>query len=284
MAATNRIEGNSDFTIQLFKSFGKSIPAHNLPPPGSLAGELRRRLSNSSHSTVVAPPSLFRMWALAGIEMWQRAVHSFLISTCLTEASPTWASIVGYYSSHYTVRGLAHLLGYFQLFRDKKVVKLYIENGQRVFTAQSKKSEREHRYYWTVVKQSSDFQNDPFFVFNDESTSVSDGGHRSYANYVDLLNRFPVFTNLEAEQLKRRIRILSEIEISAVPIPDREHFPDIESVQLVAYHRIVRFRSHLDKLLGGDNRIWGVHRNPPWARDWVDYQVTEPAFLTALNK
>lgn len=282
---SSRIEANRDFTVQLFRSFGRQVSARDLPPPGSLAKELRGRLAEASHHTVAAPPSVFRMLALAGIEMWQRAVHSFLISASLTEASPIWASVVGYYSSHYTVRGLAHLLGYFQLFRDKKVVQLYIENGQRVCTAQSKGgSEREHRYYWRVVKQSAEFQNDPFFVSNDESQPVSDSAHRSYANYAELLNGFPVFTNLEANKLKQRISMLSEMEISAVPIPDRERFPDVESVQLVAYHRIVRFRNYLDKLLGGDNRIWRVHRNPPWAWNWLDYQVTEPSFLMSLSK
>lgn len=281
----NRIEGNSAFTIQLFKSFGTNISASSLPARGSLARELRQRLAGASHNTVAVPPAVFRMLAFAGIEMWQRSVHSFLISTSLTDASPIWASVVGYYSSHYTVRALAHLLGYFQLFRDKKVVQLYIENGQRVCTAQSKGGpEREHRYYWRLVKQSKEFRNDPFFVSNDESRSISDSGHRSDANYLDLVDAFPVFTNLEPERLKQRIKTLSEMEISAVPIPDRQNFPDVESVQLMAYHRIVRFRNFLDILLGGENRIWKVHRSPPWARDWVDYQVTEPSFVMAHNK
>jgi hypothetical protein len=281
---SNRIEANRDFTIQLFGSFGQQVPASDLPSPGSLVNELRRRLAGASHHTVVAPPSVFRLLALASIEMWQRAVHSFLISASLTEASPIWSSVVGYYSSHYTVRALAHLLGYFQLFRDKKIVQLYIENGQRVLTTQSKGgSEREHRYYWRIVKQSTDFQNDPFFVSNDESRPASDSAHRTYANYADLVNSFPIFSDLGPEKLKQRIKKLSEIEISAIPIPDRERFPDVEAVQLIAYHRLVRFRGYLDTVLGGGNRIWKVHRNPSWARNWLDYQVTEPSILAAVT-
>ena len=52
-------------------------------------------------------------------------------------------------------------------------------------------------------------------------------------------------------------------------------FPDLEFVQVVAYHRLVTFRKLLDEVLGGKNRFWNVHRKPPFAIKFIDFQLAE---------
>jgi hypothetical protein len=48
-----------------------------------------------------------------------------------------------------------------------------------------------------------------------------------------------------------------------VPIPNADNFPDIASVQILAYHRIVKFRKVLDDIVGAEHRFWAIQRNPP---------------------
>ena len=60
------------------------------------------------------------LFATAGVEMWHRAIHSFLWSVALTESSPIWSSVSGYYSSHFVMRALAHSMGIFKSFSQKK--------------------------------------------------------------------------------------------------------------------------------------------------------------------
>ena len=84
--------------------------------------------------------------------------------------------------------------------------------------------------------------------------------------------------------LKERIRRIASIECTTPPIPDRRRFPDdLESVQIVAYHRIVTFRSFVDEVLGGGNRFWSVHRVRRGARDYIDYQITETGGLADIR-
>jgi hypothetical protein len=37
---------------------------------------------------------------------------------------------------------------------------------------------------------------------------------------------------------------------------------------------LVRYRDLVDDILGGSNRFWSVYRDPPWAREYVNYQLT----------
>ena len=147
------------------------------------------------------------------------------------------------------------------------------------FTA--KKSDREHRFYWRVVKRSPLFAADPFFTQNDSGTGHddSDVGHRDRSNYADHLFQFPTFQPLDSAALKARINRISEIEVKAPPIPLVSKWPDVESVQIIAYHRFVRFRDLVDTVIGDRNRFWNVYRNPAWARDFMDFQVTEEETL-----
>ena len=61
----------------------------------------------------------------------------------------------------------------------------------------------------------------------------------------------------------------------APPLPRISKFPDLEFVQVVAYHRLVTFRKLLDEVLGGKNRFWNVHRKPPFAIKFIDFQLAE---------
>lgn len=130
------------------------------------------------------------------------------------------------------------------------------------------------------MKQSNEFAADPFFTLNPENEDISDIAHRGLANYADHLNRFEAFEPLQTDVLRARIDHLSSIELSSVPIPNRTRYADLEAVQLVAYHRIVKFRRLLDSTLGGKNRFWNANRSPTWTANLMDFQVVEPRFLT----
>jgi len=256
----------------------------SFPSPGSLSDTLNKAIppGTSLHVTPNKVPGIAKMFTTASVNMWMRSVHSFLVSASLTNVSPVWASVSGYYSSHYSVRAMAHLLGFFQLFGRKRIVRLELQGGRFICSMnKSAVHDREHRFYWQIVKLNTLFASDPFFSQNDSTTDQSDVAHRDYANYIDHLPHFPVFRPLDAEALRSRIDRISEIEIKSPPIPRVSRYPDLESVQIVAYHRIVRFRALLDTVLGTNNRFWNVHRDPAWARDFMDFQLTEEPSLAA---
>jgi len=108
---------------------------------------------------------------------------------------------------------------------------------------------------------------------------VSDVSHRNHANYADHLSQFPIFKPLDLNQTKERITRLSKIQIYDPPIPDRTKFPDMDNVQLVAYHRLIRFRRFIDEAVGSSDRFWNLHREPSWAREFLDYQAVDPTYL-----
>ena len=182
----------------------------------------------------------------------------------------------GYYSSHYAVRGLAHLLGYFQLFQKKRIVQLKVINGQFVCRFESKHgNDGEHKLYWRLVKGSAKFAGNDLFTLNDATISNSDAGHRNHANYADHIGGYPTFKPLQEQIIKDRIEYISKIQFTVVPLPRLSKFPDVEYVQLMAYHRIIAFRRLLDEVLGGKNRFWNVHRTPAFASDYMDFQILE---------
>jgi hypothetical protein len=266
--------------VSAFAPLNNEAAVHAFPEPASLSGALDK--ASPSATTGIVPqgktPLIAKMFATAAVDMWMRAVHSFLISASLTGVSPIWASVTGYYSSHYTVRSIAHLLGFFQLFTRKKIIRLELQNGRFVCSFGPKtERDHEHRFYWKIVKSNPLFAADPFFTEN--TGDESDVKHRNQANYADHLSKFPVFRPLDAGAVKSRIERISEIEFQAPPIPQISLFPDIESVQILAYHRLVRFRDLMDTIVGTSNRFWKVHRNPTWARDFMDFQVTEEPSL-----
>ena len=262
-----------------FEPLNNESSANAFPAPASLSLALRK--VNISGATGLVPvgktPAIAKLFTTAAVDMWLRAVHSFLISASLTNVSPIWASATGYYSSHYAVRAMAHLLGFYQLFSQKKIVRLELQSGRFVCNFDPKEErDREHRFYWKKVKLNPLFAADPFFTQNlPGPAGECDVAHRDHANYADHLSSFPMFRPLDAVAVKNRIERISEIEFDAPPIPQVNCYPDLQSVQIIAYHRLVRFRDVVDTIVGTDNRFWKFHRNPKWARDSMDFQLTE---------
>lgn len=266
----------------LFAPLNDEAAVNAFPPPASLSQALNAALPSGSTGVATRDTSrdIAKMFATASVNMWMRAIHSFLVSASLTNVSPVWASVTGYYSSHYAVRALAHLLGFFQLFSRKRIVRLEFQGARYTCSFDPKKAaDREHRVYWKIVKKDRHFAADPFFTENNAVVDESDLGHRDRANYADHLPHFPTFRPLDTIALRARIDRISDIEFSSPPIPRVSKYPDVESVQIVAYHRLVRFRDLLDTIIGNENRFWNVQRNPAWARDFMDFQLTEEETL-----
>lgn len=252
------------------------------PKAGAMSSELRRIAPSKRGSLYVnTTPEILKLFATASVEMWLRGVHSFLISSALTNVSDIWASVSGYYSSHYTMRALAHLLGYYHLRKNRMTINLEPSvNGFTCKYSDSKGEEsREHIFYWKKVKEHHRFISNELFTLNYDDGDVSDAGHRNFANYIDHINNFKIFSPLSLVVLKKRIEHLSKIQLTAYPIPDRSKYCDIESVQIVAYHRLVFYRNLVDEALGNSNRFWSVYRNPNWCSDIIKFQLVSPAFL-----
>jgi hypothetical protein len=216
------------------------------------------------------------MLASAGVEMWHRAIHSFLWSVALTNNSPLWSSVSGYYSSHFVMRAFAHSMGIFKSFTRKAVIQVLIANGQFICSPllSSKKGEGEHAFYWKAVKGHPKLFSNDLFRENNERDMGSDSSHRTFANYTDHLNsflplEFPTL-NVVAEGVER----ISRIRLHSVTTPSRDDYPDLENVQILAFQRIVAFRDFLDEKLP-KNRFWKAHRRPSWCKDVMLFQVED---------
>jgi len=260
----------------MFTPLNRQSAAGSFPAPGALSDLLSKYVDPSAATkTVVATPRMLSCFATAAVEMWLRAVHSFLISVSLTKASPIWASVAGYYSSHYSIRAWAHLFGAFQLHKKRQIVRL--DRAGRHFIFEKKHgNDREHKFYWKLVSEHPQLVNDPFFYPNQEDKL--DGGHRNKANYWDHICRYPVFQPLETQVLKERIERISTIHFSSVPVPrvDADYFPDIDNIQIIAYHRIVKFRNLVDEVCA-NNRFWKIQRTPSWCP--LRFSVVESVFV-----
>ncbi len=245
--------------------------ANAFPGPNSLSDSLDIAVPPGPKKAIGTKnigPEISQMFTTAAVDMWLRAVHSFLISGSLTAVSPLWASVTGYYSSHYSMRAFAHLLGFFRQFTHKRMLRSEFVAGRHICSFKHAGG-REHELYWKTVKEDPHFSSDPFFP-----PSNVDVEHRDWANYVDHLSEFRPFRPLDKDALKGRIERISEIPFALPPVPDVRKYPDVDAVQIVAYHRIVRFRGLVDALLVGRNRFWEVYRNPSWAMEFMDFQLT----------
>lgn len=263
--------------ITSFAPLNSASAANAFPPIATLADTLVSSAPTKMKpiGAVNVPPRVAALFATAAVEMWQRAVHSFLISASLTGTSPLWAAVSGYYSSHYSIRALAHLLGYFQLFRAKSIVRLVVRGGRQTCEYEAKKGDdREHKFYWRTVKADPLFAADSLFTVNDPGIDVSDVAHRDRANYADHLTTFRQFRPLNLAELGSRIDFVSKIEFSTPPIPRVSKCPDVDNTQVIAYHRLIAFRRIVDEILGGRNRFWNVQRDPVWGKDMLNYQLT----------
>lgn len=225
------------------------------------------------------------LFATAAVEMWLRAIHSFLISASLTQASPIWSSVAGYYSSHYSIRAFAHLFGVFHLHKMKRLVRVERQGRGLVLRIDRKHGyDREHKFYWKYLSAHPELSSDPFFYPNREDVPESDGSHRNKANYADHVDAFPVFRPLDAEQLEARIRRIAGIEFSDVPVPSADRFPDIETVQILAYHRVVKFRRLVDETVGPRHRFWKVQRTPSWCPPNMNFGLVEPVYAALYTR
>ena len=262
----------------MFQGLGSTSATDAIPPPATLSLILNNIVDNSSTSSSPISQTDATKFATAAVEMWHRAVHSFLISASLTKASPIWSSVSGYYSSHYSIRAFAHLFGHFLLYKNNKCrIELELDGNHYLCHIKPKGNKGEHRYYWKIVHEHPDLIDDSFFTINNEYISESDSAHRNKANYYDHLNGFQPFQVLDETYLKHRIAVISNIEIDEAPIPncDASPYPDLENVQIVAYHRLVKFRNFIDSILGGTNRFWSVHRNPSWCPNYMHFQLVK---------
>lgn len=269
----------------LFAGFQAAKAVIEFPQLGIMSQTLTKEVKAAlkvGGSNFAANGQLQRLFPSAAVEMWQRAVHSFTISAGLTLSSPMWAAIAGYYSSHYVIRAYAHLVGRFVLYTEKKVVCLHTGKGGFHCEFSTKGgADREHQSYWRIVRDSPVFNSDPLLTVPTDGVAKTDGAHRVRANYADHVAGIPKFRALTLKQIVDQVNRISEIELTAVPVPDVSKYPDLWNVQLIAYHRLVGFREFLDSLLGDKNRFWAAHRSPEWCRDVVKFTRTPPKFITA---
>lgn len=270
----------------IFQAYQRPTVSVAFPQAGILSDYLAREAEKAGkvgQDVFVADRDLVKLFASAAVEMWHRALHSYILSAGLASTSPIWSSVAGYYASHYVVRGYAHLLGRYVLYRKKKVASLCLDQGQFYCRLDGKGAEeREHKSYWKFVKTSAEFGSDPFLNVDNCASPVSDQAHRTKANYFDHVGSFLKFRALTQEATVERIERISGISLSAIPVPDADDYPDLESVQIMAYHRIVRFRKYLDDLLGDRNNFWNTHRRPQWCQDIIDFQITEAKLLSEV--
>jgi hypothetical protein len=178
---------------------------------------------------------------------------------------------------------MAHLLGYFYLFRRRMVTRLELGARGAYYCSYPGKPQGlggEHQLYWALVKRDPVFAADPLFTDNNQDKDESDAAHRNFANYKDHISRYPVFHPLDKATIKERIDHISKIVFDDPPIPRSSRFPDVEYVQVIAYHRIISFRKLLDESLGRGNRFWNVHRTPPFAAEFMDFQLTAGSGIT----
>jgi hypothetical protein len=223
-----------------------------------------------------------KLFITASTDAWQRSIHSFLVSIALTECSPLWSGVCGYYASHYAVRAFAHLFGCYLLFNKKRMVELTLANGIYSCAFRKKKpNDREHQAYWRRLVDDSPIKSDQFFrenVGNDSEIS-----HRDRANYADhLTSYYKTFLTLDKDTTLRRIDRISKIQFAEPPFPRMSKFVDLESVQIVAYHRIVKYRKFVDETLGSTSRYWNVSRNPSFSAEFIDFQLTESNQLAGI--
>lgn len=214
--------------------------------------------------------------ATASVEMWHRSIHSFLWAIALTDRSPLWASITGYYASHFVMRAFAYSMGIFKSFCLHKAIQITLQSGHCVATVlEGKKYQKgEHSFYWMAVKDHPNLNSNPLFRDNYERDPKSDSAHRTYANYMDHINSFVPLDLLERDHIKETVERISRIRVNSITNTAIELgvYPDVKTVQILAYQRIIAYRDFFDQKLS-DNRFWQAHRTPNWCRDTMLYQV-----------
>ena len=255
-------------------SFGKlDKPSAKLdfPKPGTLSQHFSALLQKAGTGSCTLSHQQSPMLASAGVEMWHRAIHSFLWSLALTERSPLWASVSGYYASHFVMRAFAHSMGIFKSFTQRKAIQVLMDKGQFVCSPLESK-DGEHAFYWKAVKGHPTLSPNPLFRENSERDSKSDSAHRTFANYTDHVDSFLPMEFPALETVAESVEKISRIRLHSVTEPSREDFPDLQNVQILAFQRIVAFHDFIDDLVP-KNRFWRAHRRPSWCEGVMVFQV-----------
>lgn len=240
--------------------------ADALPAPRVLSTLLNSHLARGHHPRLNSREA--SLFMTAAVDMWQRSVHSFVLCVALTRVSVLWSSISGYYASHYAVRAIAHLHGFFAVFQRREFLEMTLAGGQYSCTRAaglSNSKRREHRFYWTVVRKLPGFGGDSLFPENKEQDDESDASHRNYANYADHVGRLSRVETVSADELRDRIASVASTALEGPPtLPNRTRFPDLSNVMSLAYLRIYRFREYLDQVLPTGNPFWRASREAEW--------------------
>lgn len=262
----------TDRVVQLsFGKLDKPSAKMDFPTPGTLSRHFNELLHKAGTGSCTLSHQQSPMLASAGVEMWHRAIHSLLWSLALSESSPLWASVSGYYASHFVMRAFAYSMGIFRSFTQRKVIQVLIENGQFVCSP-LKSKDGEHAFYWMAVKGHPKLLTNPLFRKNNERDSKSDSAHRTFANYTDHVDSFLPMKFPALETVAEDVEKISRIRLHSVIEPSRENFPDLQNVQILAFQRIVAFHDFLDELVP-KNRFWRAHRRPSWCVNVMVFQV-----------
>jgi hypothetical protein len=244
------------------------------PEPGTLAKLVNDALDGGQAAGPTIPHNRCHLLASASVEMWHRAIHSFLWSVAMTDKSPLWASVTGYYSSHFVMRALAHSLGIYKSFTHKTVFQIARQGGGIVCRCHPKPTKKhgEHQFYWQVVKDHPDFVRDSLFSANAEGgvgprgREKSDYMHRNFANYTDHIDNFSELSFPDVPKITKSIEKIRLSRKNSVELPRRSNYPDHRAIQVLAYQRIVAYREFLDTRVLKTSAFWKAHREPVWAR------------------
>lgn len=257
-------------------SFGKLDKAGaslDFPARGALSKELNILIKSGAASLVLSH-NKSKMLATCGVEMWHRAIHSFLLSVTLTETSHLWASVSGYYASHYVMRAFAHSMGIFKLFTSRAALQIEMIGGQFVISNFTS-PKGEHAFYWNAVKGYPRLATNPLFYENNERDKDSDAAHRTFANYTDHLDSFAPMKCADLGWVIEKVEKISHFRLgSSVKKPSRDEYPDLQDVQILAFQRIVAFSDFLDERIP-TNRFWRAHRRPAWCKNLMLFQIED---------
>jgi len=259
---------------QLFGVSFQRLAAGSAPIGFATPGTLALQLSKALQANSTLPNRSGSLFASSSVEMWHRAIHSFLLSVALTETSPLWASVTGYYASHFVMRAVCHSIGVFKLFSRRSIVQVILRNGNFVCSMVSGGERGEHAFYWNVARQHPNFSANPLFRDNSERNLASDSAHRNFANYTDHVGRFTRLSFPLSQEISLNVEKISRIRLHSVTEPSREDYPDLFNVQILAFQRIVSFHDFLETRVPG-NRFWRAHRRPSWCDGIMVYQVEE---------
>jgi hypothetical protein len=192
-----------------------------------------------------------------------QSYSQLFVVCCQTKSSHLWASVSGYYASHFVMRAFAHSMGLFKSFRTGKTVQVTFENGHPVCTQIETKGE--HPFYWKAVKGHSSLISNPLFRENSERDPNSDSSHRTFANYTDHLDSFVPLAFPSTDEIAMTVERISRIRLHSITEPSRENYPDLQNVQILAFQRIVAFHDFLEDRVP-TNRFWRAHRRPQWCK------------------